>query len=78
MIIYNKLWAMLALHDMNKGDLKKAIKCSSDTITSMSNNGFINLRTIDKICEVLNCQPGDIIEYKTEKTVKKTEKTVDK
>ena len=63
MISYNKLWAMLALRDMNKGDLKKAIKCSSDTITSMSNNGFVNLRTIDKICEILDCQPGDILEY---------------
>lgn len=63
MINYNKLWAMLALRGMNKGDLKKAIKCSSDTITSMSNNGFINLRTIDKICELLDCQPGDILTY---------------
>ena len=54
---------MLALRDMNKGDLKKAINCSSDTITSMSNNGFVNLRTIDKICEILDCQPGDILEY---------------
>ncbi len=63
MISYNKLWAMLALRDMNKGDLKKAINCSSDTITSMSNNGFVNLRTIDKICEILDCQPGDILEY---------------
>lgn len=79
MINYNKLWAILALKEMNKGDLRKAIGCSSDTITAMSNNKFVNLRTIDKICELLDCQPGDILEYrKTEKTVKKTEKTVDK
>ena len=68
MIIYNKLWAMLALRGMNKGDLRKALKCSNDTITSMSKNEYVNLKTIDKICKLFDCQPGDILEYKnTEK-----------
>lgn len=71
MIIYNKLWAMLALRGMNKGDLRKALKCSNDTITSMSKNEYVNLKTIDKICKLFECQPGDILEYKnTEKTEK--------
>ena len=63
MIIYNKLWDMLALRGMNKGDLKKAIQCGSDTITAMSKNQYVNMKTIDKICDYLNCQPGDIIEH---------------
>lgn len=71
MIAYNKLWAMLALHGMNKGDLKTALKCSNDTITAMSKNQYVNLKTIDKICKLFNCQPGDILEYKnSEKTEK--------
>ncbi len=71
MINYNKLWSILALHGMNKGDLKKALKCSNDTITSMSKNQYVNLKTIDKICSLFDCQPGDILEYiKTEKTEK--------
>lgn len=63
MIIYNKLWTMLALRGMNKGDLKKAIQCGSDTITAMSKNQYVNMKTIDKICDYLECQPGDIIEH---------------
>ena len=63
MITYYKLWDMLNRKDMNKQDLKKAIKCGSDTITSMSKNEYVNLKTIDKICELFDCQPGDILEY---------------
>ncbi len=63
MIVYNKLWAMLALRGMNKGDLKQAIQCGSDTITAMSKNQYVNMKTIDKICDYLDCQPGDILEH---------------
>lgn len=64
---------MLALRDMNKGDLRKALKCSNDTITSMSKNEYVNLKTIDKICKLFDCQPGDILEYKnSEKSEKKS------
>lgn len=63
MINYNKLWAILALRGMNKGDLKKAIQCGSDTITAMSKNQYVNTKTIDKICDFLECQPGDILEH---------------
>lgn len=63
MITYYKLWDLLRRKGMNKQDLKKAIKCGSDTITSMSKNEYVNLKTIDKICELLECQPGDLIEY---------------
>lgn len=67
MITYYKLWDMLNRHDMNKQDLKKAIKCGSDTITAMSKNEYVNMKTIDKICDFFDCQPADIIEHKTQK-----------
>lgn len=31
--------------------------------TQLKNGGHITTRTIDKLCEVLDCQPGDIMEY---------------
>lgn len=69
MITYYKLWDVLKRHNMNKQDLKKAIRCGSDTITAMSKNEYVNLKTIDKICELFNCQPSDIIEYENTKKV---------
>lgn len=60
---------MLNRNGMSKQDLKKAIKCGSDTITAMSKNEYVNMKTIDKICDLFDCQPVDIIEY--EKTQKR-------
>lgn len=67
MITYYKLWDMLKRKGMNKQDLKKAIGCGSDTVTAMSKNEYVNLKTIDKICEFFDCQPSDIIEYENTK-----------
>ena len=38
---------------------------SAGTVTKIRNNDAIklSLSTIDKICELLCCQPGDILEY---------------
>lgn len=71
MITYYKLWDLLNRKGMNKQDLKKAIKCGSDTITAMSKNEYVNLKTIDKICELLDCQPGDILEHESLKESQK-------
>lgn len=41
---------------------------SAGTVTKIRNNDAIklSLSTIDKICELLCCQPGDILEYMPE------------
>lgn len=54
---------MLNRRGMKKIDLQKAIGCSPVTMSSLSKNKPVNLTTIDAICKVLNCQPGDILEY---------------
>lgn len=71
MIAYYKLIDMLNRKGMKKIDLQNAIGCSPVTIASISKNRPVNLTTIDSICRVLNCQPGDILEYiPDDKTIK--------
>jgi putative transcriptional regulator len=36
------------------------------TIQQLRNNLLASWATIDTICRLLNCQPGDILEYKEE------------
>lgn len=36
------------------------------TYKKIMEGGDIDTRTIAKLCEVLNCQPGDILEYEQE------------
>lgn len=62
-ISYNKLWHLLIEKGMNKEQLKKASGISSATMTKISKGESVTLKTIGALCEVLNCQPGDILSY---------------
>lgn len=59
---FRPLWHLLVDRGINKTELGKMIGCSSATITKMGRNEYVALEVIERICAVLNCQPGDIIE----------------
>lgn len=56
---------------MNKGELQKAIKASSRTIAKLFSNEYVALDVIDRVCQVLGCQPGDIMEFVPDKPTAK-------
>lgn len=60
---YDKLFVMLIEKKISRKQLKEMIGCSSNTMSAMSKGGTISMANIGKICEVLDCQPGDIVEY---------------
>lgn len=64
MITYYKLLDMLNRRGMTRRDLMKAIGSSPNTITKISKNEPVNMKIINDICGALDCQPGDIIEFK--------------
>ena len=55
---------MLNRKGMTREELRIAIGASPNTLVSISKNEPVTLKTINKICKVLQCQPGDILEYK--------------
>ena len=59
---YNKLWKLLIDHNMNKSDLGKAAKMSPNTIAKLGKNESVSLDILVRICEVLDCDIGDIVE----------------
>lgn len=62
-ISFKPLWKLLIDRDMKKKDLMEAAKLSPTIIARMSKNEPIGTRTLEKICGVLDCQPGDVLEY---------------
>ena len=62
MIVYYKLANILKERNMNWKDLCKC-GISVNMPTRFSQNKPVNTETIDKICEFLNVQPGDIMEW---------------
>lgn len=75
MIRYYKLFDMLNKRDMKLSDLRKII--SSATVAKLKKGEYISGEVIDKICEYLDCQPGDIMERITKGIDSKTGDEVD-
>ena len=59
---YKKLWKLLIDRDMKKKDLRELTKISSSTIAKMTKNEPVSTVVLIKICAVLNCDVGDIME----------------
>lgn len=60
---YNNLWIVLKDKNMTKEDLKKATGMSSATIAKLGKNENISMESLDKICEVLECDIQDILKF---------------
>lgn len=63
MIAYYKLMDLINRREIKKIELQKMIGCSPNTMAALSKNRPVKLETINEICKVLDCQPGDILEY---------------
>ena len=70
-IIVN-LDVMMAKRKMSLNELseKVGITLSNLSILKTGKAKAIRFSTLEALCEVLNCQPGDILEYKNEKNEK--------
>lgn len=62
-IKYYKMLDLMNRQNIGKEELRKKIEVSPATMAKISKNQYVSLEVIDKICSVLNCQPGDIMEY---------------
>lgn len=61
-VSYKKLFALMEEKGIKKFDLRKN-GFSPTIVNRLVKNGDVNTSTIIKLCELLNCQPGDIMEY---------------
>lgn len=62
-IIYNKLLKKMEEQGITSYTLKKDNIIGQATFKKIKEGGDIDTRTISKLCKLLNCQPGDILEY---------------
>ena len=59
---YNGLWKMLIDKNMLRKDLMKEAGINSSTIAKMGKGQPVSLRVLGKICQVLDCSIGDIVD----------------
>lgn len=66
-VSYNKLWKLLIDKGMTKTDLRIKTDMSTSTLAKMSKNEVVSMDIMLRICDVLECNVGDIMDVtKTE------------
>lgn len=68
-ISYEKLWNLMQERNIKKRDLRETYKISPTIVSRLSNNANVAVDTVMYLCEILKCQPGDILEYIPPKSV---------
>lgn len=62
-VSYKKLWKLLIDKDMKKKDLRSLTGISTTTMSRLSKDENVSTEILAKICTVLNCDVGDIMEF---------------
>lgn len=61
-VSYTKLWKLLLDQKMKRTDLKDLAGISSNTLAKLGKDEYVSMESIDKICQSLNCNIGDIVD----------------
>lgn len=65
-VSYNGLWKLLIDKRKQKKDLIEDLNISSATIAKMSKGENVSMDVLQKICEYLDCNIGDIVCFEKE------------
>jgi len=72
-ISYRPLWVQLANKGLQKTDVIKQARLTTNVMASMGENQIISIKNIEKICKSLNCSPNDVFEFIGEEGGEKNE-----
>ena len=67
-VCYNKLWKLLIDKGYNKKNLREIANLSPNTVAQMGRNELVSMEVLLRICEVLHCDIGDVMEFIEEGT----------
>ncbi len=67
-VSYNGLWKMLIDKRMYKKDLSAKLNISSATLAKMGRGENVSMDVLQKICEFMDCNIGDIMSFEKDET----------
>lgn len=62
-VSYDKLWKLLIDKKMSAAELRRIAEIAPNTMTRMRKNQEVTMSVLEKICDVLDADFGDIVEY---------------
>ena len=70
---YNKLWKLLIDRGINKKTLREMSGISATSVAKLGKGGNVNTDVLLRICNALNCDIGDIMEFVREENFEEQE-----
>lgn len=64
MITYDKLWETMKQKEMSQYRLIKYYGFSAGQIGRLKKNMYVSTHTLEVLCSILDCNVGDIVEYR--------------
>lgn len=64
MVSYDKLWKLLIDKHMSKTELRINAGLTTSALAQLGKNEYVSLKTIEKICSVLDCDVADVVELR--------------
>lgn len=61
-INYDKLWKLMIDKKINKTELCEKAKITTNAMAKLGKNESVQVETLAKICETLECEIGDVVE----------------
>lgn len=62
-VSYNRLWKLLIDRKMTPADLRRAAGVAPNTMTRLRRDQEVSVSVLERICQVLCADFGDIMEY---------------
>ena len=59
---YDKLWKLMIDKKINKTQLSEKVGITTNAMAKLGKNESVQLETLAKICNALNCEIEDIVE----------------
>ena len=63
---YERLWELTLKRRINKTSLRDMAGITNSTLSSLSKDETVSMEALARLCEALQCQLEEIIEYKLE------------
>lgn len=63
MIVYDKLWQTMKNKGITQYALINQYNVSAGQLSRLRKNQNSSSHTINTLCDILDCQPGDLMEY---------------
>lgn len=63
-VSYNRLWKLLIDKNMSVAEMRRAADIAPNTVTRMRKGQEVTMTVLEKICDALDTDFGDIMEYR--------------